>query len=90
MTFDPVFLANLTLVLTAFAGAFLVALWVGMNPSKTNNNGHISRASQIIRDRIYLLNLEQKSSARFEVINHPGSGVTVHIYLPIIHSRDIQ
>lgn len=62
----------------------------GMNPSKTNNNGHISRASQIIRDRIYLLNLEQKSSARFEVINHPGSGVTVHIYLPIIHSRDIQ
>lgn len=62
----------------------------GMNSTKTNNNGHISRASQIIRDRIYLLNLEQKSSARFEVINHPGSGVTVHIYLPIIHSQDIQ
>jgi tetratricopeptide (TPR) repeat protein len=62
----------------------------GMNYTKTNNNGHISRASQIIRDRIYLLNLEQKSSARFEVINHPGSGVTVHIYLPIIHSQDIQ
>ncbi len=30
MTFDPVFLANLTLVLTAFAGAFLVALWVSL------------------------------------------------------------
>ena len=30
MTFDPVFLANLTLVLTAFAGAFLIALWVSL------------------------------------------------------------
>lgn len=30
MTFDPVFLANLTLVLTAFAGAFLVALWISL------------------------------------------------------------
>jgi RNA polymerase subunit RPABC4/transcription elongation factor Spt4 len=30
MTFDPVFLSSLTLVLTAFAGAFLVALWVSL------------------------------------------------------------
>lgn len=30
MTFDPVFLANLTLVLTAFAGGFLVALWISL------------------------------------------------------------
>lgn len=30
MTFDPVFLANLTLVLTAFVGAFLIALWVSL------------------------------------------------------------
>jgi RNA polymerase subunit RPABC4/transcription elongation factor Spt4 len=30
MTFDPVFLSNLTLVLTAFAGAFLAALWVSL------------------------------------------------------------
>jgi RNA polymerase subunit RPABC4/transcription elongation factor Spt4 len=30
MTFDPVFLSNLTLVLTAFAGAFLVALWISL------------------------------------------------------------
>jgi RNA polymerase subunit RPABC4/transcription elongation factor Spt4 len=28
MTFDPVFLSSLTLVLTAFAGAFIIALWV--------------------------------------------------------------
>jgi len=30
MTFDPAFLSSLTLVLTAFAGAFLVALWVSL------------------------------------------------------------
>ena len=30
MTFDPVFLSSLTLVLTAFAGAFLVALWISL------------------------------------------------------------
>ena len=30
MTFDPVFLSSLTLVLTAFGGAFLIALWVSL------------------------------------------------------------
>lgn len=30
MTFDPVFLSSLTLILTAFAGAFIVALWVSL------------------------------------------------------------
>jgi RNA polymerase subunit RPABC4/transcription elongation factor Spt4 len=30
MTFDPIFLSSLTLVLTAFGGAFLVALWVSL------------------------------------------------------------
>lgn len=30
MTFDPVFLSSLTLILTAFAAAFLVALWVSL------------------------------------------------------------
>lgn len=30
MTYDPVFLSSLTLVLTAFAGAFLVALWISL------------------------------------------------------------
>ena len=30
MTFDPVFLSNLTLVLTAFGGAFLAALWISL------------------------------------------------------------
>ncbi len=30
MTFDPVFLSNLLLVLTAFGGAFLAALWISL------------------------------------------------------------
>jgi RNA polymerase subunit RPABC4/transcription elongation factor Spt4 len=30
MTFDPVFLSSLTLVLTAFAAAFLIALWISL------------------------------------------------------------
>ena len=30
MTFDPVFLGSLTLVLTAFGGAFLAALWISL------------------------------------------------------------
>jgi RNA polymerase subunit RPABC4/transcription elongation factor Spt4 len=30
MTFDPTFLSNLILVLTAFGGAFLAALWVSL------------------------------------------------------------
>lgn len=30
MTFDPVFISNLTLVLTAFSGAFLAALWISL------------------------------------------------------------
>ena len=30
MTFDPVFLSSLTLVLTAFAAAFLAALWISL------------------------------------------------------------
>jgi len=30
MTFDPVFISNITLVLTAFGGAFLAALWISL------------------------------------------------------------
>jgi len=30
MTFDPVFLSSFTLVLTAFGGAFLAALWISL------------------------------------------------------------
>ena len=30
MTFDPTFVSNLLLVLTAFGGAFLAALWISL------------------------------------------------------------
>ncbi|MCB0777049.1 MAG: histidine kinase [Chitinophagaceae bacterium] len=49
------------------------------------DNKHTSRASQIIRDRIYLLNIKLKTKARFSIDNNPdGKGVHVLIHLPII------
>ena len=48
-------------------------------------DGHISRASQIIKDRIYLLNIKLKTKARFSIQNHPsGKGIQVEIFLPEI------
>jgi anti-sigma regulatory factor (Ser/Thr protein kinase) len=47
---------------------------------------HISRASQIIRDRIYLLNLKKKTRASFQIENNAaGKGVQVIITLPLIY-----
>ncbi len=57
----------------------------GFAAVQKNAEGHISRASQIIKDRIYLLNIKLKSKARFSIDNHPsGKGIQVQIYLPII------
>jgi len=48
-------------------------------------DGHISRASQIIKDRIYLLNIKLKTKARFSIQNRPsGKGIQVEIFLPEI------
>ncbi len=61
----------------------------GLSGAGTTNNEHISRASQIIRDRIYLLNLKLKSDARFEIANQPdGRGVHVTIRLPKIYQHE--
>lgn len=46
---------------------------------------YVSRASQIIKDRIYLLNLKLKTNATFSITNNADQGVTVTIKLPIIH-----
>ena len=52
-------------------------------------NEHISRASQIIKDRIYLLNLKLKTKARFSIDNQTEEqGVLVKIYLPIISQNE--
>jgi sensor histidine kinase YesM len=50
------------------------------------NNEHISRASQIIKDRIYLLNIKLKTKAGFSIDNDAsGKGVIVKIHLPLLY-----
>jgi tetratricopeptide (TPR) repeat protein/two-component sensor histidine kinase len=52
---------------------------------------HISRATEIIKDRIYLLGVKMKSNARYNVAANPnGVGVLVAIYLPKILVPDPQ
>jgi two-component sensor histidine kinase len=57
----------------------------GLNTTPKENNEHISRASQIIKDRIYLLNIKLKSRAGFSINNvNEGTGVIVRINLPLL------
>jgi tetratricopeptide (TPR) repeat protein len=57
----------------------------GFGGVQKNPEGHISRASQIIKDRIYLLNIKLKTKARFSIDNNPsGKGILVQIFLPVI------
>jgi sulfur relay (sulfurtransferase) DsrF/TusC family protein len=61
----------------------------GLDEEKLNENEHISRATEIIKDRIYLLATKMKSKARFSVGANPnGTGVLVAIYLPLIHKQE--
>lgn len=58
----------------------------GLSAEKTENHPHISRATEIIKDRIYLLATKVKSKARFTVGPSPeGRGVLVAIYLPLLY-----
>ena len=58
--------------------------------TKTNTT-HISRANQIIQERIYLLNLKQKSKARFLVEeDNEQKGVIVKLYLPLLYKEQIN
>jgi len=60
----------------------------GLQVEKVEKNEHISRASEIIKDRIYLLATKVKSKARF-TIGSPasGKGVLVAIYLPLLYKN---
>ena len=61
----------------------------GLSTAQKIPNEHISRASQIIKDRIYLLNIKLKTKARFSIDNQAdGSGVLVKIFLPIMFQND--
>lgn len=55
-------------------------------PAEQAGNEHISRASQIIKDRIYLLNIKLKTKAGFSIDNDiSGKGVVVKIHLPLLY-----
>lgn len=57
----------------------------GLFPKKEIESEHISRASQIIKDRIFLLNIKLKTNASFEIANNKNeTGVTVTIKLPLL------
>ena len=61
----------------------------GLSLPGEKNNEHISRASQIIKDRIYLLNIKLKTKANFSIDNDPsGKGVIVKINLPVIYTNE--
>ncbi len=63
----------------------------GLAAGPAVNGEHISRASQIIKDRIYLLNVKLKSRASFSIDNNAdGKGVTVSIKLPLLFKKDIK
>lgn len=61
----------------------------GLSSPGSRQNEHISRASQIIKDRIYLLNIKLKSKAAFSIDNNKnGPGVTVQIQLPLLYQHE--
>ena len=62
----------------------------GINLTSKSKQNHTPRASQIIKDRIYLLNVKLKTNARFSIQNVQNEpGVLVEIYLPIIYKNNI-
>ena len=63
----------------------------GLTVQEKGNGEHISRASQIIKDRLYLLNKKLKTKARFLITNNENeTGAVVKIYLPVLHKADVN
>ena len=62
----------------------------GLQQVAKSSTTHISRANQIIQERIYLLNLKQKSKARYLVEEDAKQkGVVVKLYLPLLYKEQI-
>ncbi len=62
----------------------------GLQQVAKSSTTHISRANQIIQERIYLLNLKQKSKARYLVKEDAKQkGVVVKLYLPLLYKEQI-
>jgi hypothetical protein len=58
---------------------------IGLLATVNENVAHISRASQIVRDRILLLNSRLKTKASFTIENNRhGNGVEVLMQLPLL------
>ena len=63
----------------------------GLATTVKEQGEHISRASQIIRDRIYLLNVKLKTKASFVIDNNINEkGVSVLIKLPLLYKQDMK
>lgn len=54
----------------------------GLIAEKTTNQQHVSRATQISKERMLLLNSKYKTAARFQLID-TGKGVKVEFELPL-------
>jgi tetratricopeptide (TPR) repeat protein len=63
----------------------------GLSTIAKQESEHISRASQIIKDRIYLLNIKLKTKASFTIDNNKNEkGVTVFIKLPLLYKQNMK
>jgi len=63
----------------------------GLSHVAKEDSEHISRASQIIKDRIYLLNIKLKTKASFSIENNSNErGVAVFIKLPLLYKQNIK
>lgn len=60
---------------------------VGLTGNHQEQKAYPSRATQIVNDRLFLLNKQHKSHARFEINKNEGDGLSVTIYLPLIYSN---
>lgn len=60
---------------------------IGLKTDSKEQKAYPSRATQIVKDRLFLLNKQYKSNARFEINKNQGSGLKVNIFLPIIYSN---
>ncbi|MFN8354751.1 MAG: histidine kinase [Spirosomataceae bacterium] len=71
-----------------------LVIWIkdngkGLTIREKKEGEHISRAIQIIEDRMYLLNSKLKTKANFHIENAPTySGVVVKIQLPLLYKSD--
>lgn len=61
----------------------------GFSKEKNRHANHISRAGQILKDRIYLLNLKLKAKAGFTISTNNPKGTCVEITLPALTKSNL-